>query len=111
MKYILFLFALLFTSCASFEVSPPIVTSDGGVLFPVKGETNTYYLGTSAAGGVIIQWTQSDKSQARMVKPRKGKVVFYINEGSGWRKVGAKEPNPEIPEDIEEDLSEKEEVE
>jgi len=88
--------AVVLSGCGgSFQ---PVLTTEGYILSAQKDrDGNPYYIGGSTTGDIVIQWRQVDGSQARAVKPKKGDVVFYVNDGSGWRKLGSKEPIPAPP--------------
>lgn len=89
---------LAFVSCGG-TFQPPILTPEGYILSAIKSpDGTTYYVGANTTGDSVFQWTQQDGSKVRAVKPKKGSLKFYINDGTGWREVGAKEPIPVPPE-------------
>lgn len=87
------------TCCSNFT-NPPIVTTQGDVLFPVKKDGVTYYTGATPNGDPVFQWTQADQSQVRLIVRDGKKLEFWIKQDGAFRRVGAKEPTPEVPEVI-----------
>lgn len=92
---------ILLPSCGSnFQTGPPVIASVGGsafFLFPVQSSEGTkYFVGGSPDGAVAVRWKQADGSTVLMVKPERGNVEYYID----GKRVGAKEPDPVIPDEI-----------
>lgn len=100
MKKLIFILALIFTSCG--VIQPPEVTEDGCFLWKVTEEG--YYIGRCQDNRTVIQWDVSEHISYRAFRTDEtGEIEFKVRRpGTGRRFVplGSKETPEDIPSQV-----------